>query len=54
MPKLWILDFDGGLLMNIPPEDTDDFCSSAFFKLSLKRYVHESFKGFIRFKGALS
>ena len=50
----WRLDYDGGLALWIPPDVTDAFCSSIFFKLSLRRYVANVHAGFIRFKSALT
>jgi superfamily II DNA or RNA helicase len=50
----WRLDYDGGLALSIPPDATETFCSSTFYKLSLRRYVADVHIGFVRFKNALT
>lgn len=51
---MWELDYDGALMLRIPAEITDNFQSSSFYKLSLRRYVRDVSPGFIRFKPALT
>ena len=51
---MWTLDYDGMLLMRLPPEETEAFSASGFYKLRLKRFVHETQPGFLRFKPALT
>ena len=49
-----ILDYDGGLVLHLPPEQTSSFLLSGFYKLSLKRYTGQVDGGTIRFKPALN
>ena len=51
---MWEMDYDGSLLLRIPIDSTTTFQGSSFYKLSLRRYVHEVFSGFVRFKSALT
>ena len=51
---MWLLDYDGAMLMRFPPEETDAFQASGFYKLLLRRYVKEVLPGFVRFKPALT
>ena len=51
---MWELDYDGALLLRVPIESTNFLQSSSFYKLSLRRYVHEILPGFVRFKPALT
>ncbi len=51
---MWLLDYDGALLMRLPVEETDAFLADGFYKLFLRRYVRESLPGFLRFKQALT
>lgn len=52
---MWLLDYiNEGLLLNIPTQDADAFAVSAFYKLSLKRYVREISGGCVSFKSALT
>ena len=51
---MWLLDYDGALLMRLPAEETDAFLASGFYKLFLRRYVKEALPGFLRFKPALT
>ena len=51
---MWQLDYDGALLMRLPEEETDGFVSGSFFKISLKRYVRDTYPAFVRFKPALT
>jgi Superfamily II DNA/RNA helicases, SNF2 family len=54
MPNTWMLNYDGALYMNVPVDSFEEFISSAYYKLSLKRYIKEGFDGFIRFKYSLT
>ena len=51
---MWLLDYDGALLMRLPAEETDAFLAGSFYKLFLRRYVKEALPGFLRFKPALT
>ena len=51
---MWLLDYDGALLMRLPTEETDAFLAGSFYKLFLRRYVKEALPGFLRFKPALT
>ena len=51
---MWLLDYDGALLMRLAPEETEAFLASGFYKLLLRRYVKEALPGFLRFKPALT
>ena len=51
---MWLLDYDGALLMRFPAEETDAFLAGGFYKLYLRRYVKEALPGFLRFKPALT
>ncbi len=51
---MYYLDYDGVLFLRIPEEDYASFCMAAIYKLFLRRYVYESFSGFIRFKSSLT
>ena len=51
---MWLLDYDGALLMRLAPEETDALLAGSFYKLSLRRYVKEALPGFLRFKPALT
>lgn len=51
---MWELDYDGALLLRIPMEITYNLRNSSFYKLSLRRYVHEVFSGCVRFKSELT
>ena len=51
---MWLLDYDGALLMRLQAEETDAFLASGFYKLYLRRYVKEALPGFLRFKPALT
>ena len=51
---MWLLDYDGALLMRLPAEETDAFLAGGFYKLFLRRYVKEALPGFLRFKPALA
>ncbi|MBR6614834.1 MAG: DEAD/DEAH box helicase family protein, partial [Lachnospiraceae bacterium] len=50
----WILDYDGVLKLYFPEKDTGQMRSSVFYKLSLKRYVHQLDSGCAIFKSALT
>lgn len=50
----WILDYDGALSLKFTPPDSNSFRSTAFYKLYLRRYVHECYDGLVRFKPALN
>ena len=50
----WILDYDVGLFLELYEEETENFCSSAFYKLILKRYVSNVSDKRILFKSALT
>ena len=50
----WILQYDGSLFLQMPIKDIDPFCISAFYKLSLKRYVENIYGDNIRFKSTLT
>lgn len=50
----WILDYDGVLKLYFPEKDTDQMRNSVFYKLSLKRYVHQLDIGCAVFKSALT
>ncbi|GHU90458.1 DNA helicase [Clostridia bacterium] len=54
MSEVWTLEYDGGLSLRFPVESTETLLSSAFFKLSLKRYAADVTEGIIRFKDALT
>ena len=51
---MWELDYDGALLLRMPAETTDTLKNSSFFKVYLRRYVHEVLLGFVRFKPTLT
>lgn len=51
---MWELDYDGALLLRMPAETTDTLKNSSFFKVYLRRYVHEVLLGFVRFKPTLN
>lgn len=48
------LDYNGGLVLYLPPEQTDDFLRGSFYKLSLRRYIAQAEAGRIVFKSALN
>lgn len=50
----WIFDYNGGLCLDLCSEETESFCGSAFYKLSLKRYVCDISGRQILFKSALT
>lgn len=49
-----MLNYDGALFLNVPIDTFEEFISSAFYKLYLKRFIKEGFDGFIRFKPSLT
>lgn len=51
---MWRLEYDGGLLLRLPAEETEPFTRSAFYKLSVRRYVKECEPGAVRFRDALT
>lgn len=50
----WVLDYDGGLRLYFPEEETERLTLSGFYKLSLRRYVQAVEPGCLRFKSALT
>lgn len=50
----WKLDYDNGLFLQVPKAEIDSFTLSAFYKISLKRYVSNVEENTIRFKPSLT
>ena len=50
----WILDYDETLFLMVPKDEIEKFVSSAFYKLSLKRYVKTINDNILCFKPALT
>ena len=48
------LDYNGGLVLYLPPGQTDGFLRGSFYKLSLRRYAAGTENGRIVFKSALN
>lgn len=51
---MWELDYDGALLLRMDAKETETLQISSFYKLFLRRYVHEIFPSFVRFKPSLT
>ena len=50
----WNFDYDNGLFLYVPETEIDSFTLSAFYKISLKRYVGSIEGNIIRFKPSLT
>lgn len=50
----WVLDYNGILTLSFSSEQTESLISGGFYKLSLKRYVHDIQPGRLRFKQSLT
>lgn len=51
---MYELGYDGALYLKVPLDEFNSFISSGYYKLSVKRYVHDAYQGFIRFKSTLT